>query len=128
VTPRRPKLCVVCGATLERQPKGRGKRFCGVACRMAAYRRRRQGVTEKMPRWEGPRGRLRLSRLRAFEGEQIVRLAWEQQRAERGERHSPDPLPTDWMCRQSRLNSAADFGTPVLPAPGSPALPTRGAP
>lgn len=54
-----------------------------MACRMAAYRRRRQKLSEKMPRWEGPQGRRRLSRLRTFEREQIARLAWEQQREER---------------------------------------------
>ena len=83
VTARKVRLCVVCGSPLEKPSRGRMPRFCGVACRMAAYRRRRQKLSEKMPRWEGPQGRLRLSRLRTFEREQIARLAWEQQREER---------------------------------------------
>jgi len=51
---------------------------------MAAYRRRRQQLPEQTPRWTGPRGKLRLSRLEAFEREQAEKarrrlewLAWE---------------------------------------------------
>ena len=112
VTPRKPRRCVVCGGALEKPARGRMPRFCGVACRMAAYRRRRQGVTERLPRWEGPRGRLRLSRLHAFEGEQAARLAAAEQREERrraaailaappvGPPPPPSrPLPVDWMYR-----------------------------
>jgi hypothetical protein len=58
---------------------------------MAAYRRRRQGVSEKVPRWDGPRGQLRLSRLPAFEREQMARRAYEQERAERPRRQAPSP-------------------------------------
>lgn len=107
VTPRKPKLCAVCGATLDLQPKGRGKRFCGVACRMAAYRRRRQGVSEKVPRWDGPRGQLRLSRLPAFEREQMARRASEQARAERPRRQfsQPSASGTGW----ERPPAAAEF-------------------
>jgi hypothetical protein len=107
VTPRKPKLCAVCGATLDLQPKGRGKRFCGVACRMAAYRRRRQGVSEKVPRWVGPRGQLRLSRLPAFEREQMARRASEQARAERPRRQfsQPSASGTGWK----RPPTAAEF-------------------
>ena len=83
VTARKARRCVVCGATLEKPSRGRMPRFCGVACRMVAYRRRRQRLSERMPRWEGPRGRLRLARLGAFEGEQVARRTGEQQREER---------------------------------------------
>jgi hypothetical protein len=41
--------------------RGRPARFCGPVCRAAAYRRRRQGQPEQLPRWPHPRGRLRLS-------------------------------------------------------------------
>ncbi|GAC1345183.1 MAG: hypothetical protein NVSMB29_19300 [Candidatus Dormibacteria bacterium] len=111
VTPRKPRHCVVCGGALEKPARGRMPRFCGVACRMAAYRRRRQGVTERLPRWAGPRGRLRLSRLHAFEGEQAARIVAAEQREERrraaaaviaAQREAPPqpgPLPVDWMYR-----------------------------
>ena len=76
---------------------------------MAAYRRRRQGVAEKMPRWDGPRGRLRLSRLPAFEREQVARVAWKKQLdewreldAQRAARVKREPLPEDWMFRPKR--------------------------
>ena len=79
--------CVACGAPLERLPRGHGKRFCGVACRVAAYRRRRQRLAESTPRWERARGRLRLSGLAAFEERQARQVAW---RAERDEQRRQD--------------------------------------
>lgn len=74
------RQCVVCAAPLTLPPKGRIPRFCGVACRMAAYRRRRQQLPEQTPRWTRPRGKLRLSRLEAFEREKLEK---ERRRAER---------------------------------------------
>jgi hypothetical protein len=44
-----------------RSVRGRPPRFCGQACRAAAYRRRRQAQPESLPRWPHPRGQLRLS-------------------------------------------------------------------
>ena len=44
-----------------RSVRGRPPRFCGAACRAAAYRRRRQGQPESLPRWPHARGQLRLS-------------------------------------------------------------------
>lgn len=105
VPPRRVRLCVVCGAALEKPSRGRMPRFCGVACRMAAYRRRQQGVTEKLPRWERPRGRLRLSRLLAMEREQLARS-----------RAMSEDLDTP--IDRGSSGPARYFGTPVLLAPG----------
>ncbi len=54
--------CAACGEPFRlRATRGRPARFCGPACRAAAYRRRRQGQPESLPRWPHPRGRLRLS-------------------------------------------------------------------
>ncbi len=46
--------------------RGRPARFCGTACRSAAYRRRRQRLAEDAPRWRGPRGRLTLRNARTW--------------------------------------------------------------
>jgi hypothetical protein len=55
-------LCAACNVAMEgRSVRGRPPRFCGQACRAAAYRRRRQGQPESLPRWSHPRGQLRLS-------------------------------------------------------------------
>ena len=54
--------CAACGEPLRPGTiRGRPARFCGQACRAAAYRRRRQGQPELLPRWPHPRGQLRLS-------------------------------------------------------------------
>jgi hypothetical protein len=54
--------CAACGEPLRsRTARGRPARFCGQACRAAAYRRRRQGQPESLPRWPHARGQLRLS-------------------------------------------------------------------
>jgi hypothetical protein len=55
-------VCAACGEPLRsRTVRGRPPRFCSQACRAAAYRRRRQGQPESLPRWPHPLGRLRLS-------------------------------------------------------------------
>jgi hypothetical protein len=92
LTKPKARLCVSCGVMLEKPPRGRMPRFCGAACRMAAYRRRRQKLSEKTPRWDRPRGRLRLSRLQAFEREQITQRVWERKRAR--QRRSQTQQPT----------------------------------
>jgi hypothetical protein len=57
-----PVQCAACNVVMEgRSVRGRPPRFCGAACRAAAYRRRRQGQAESLPRWRHARGRLRLS-------------------------------------------------------------------
>jgi hypothetical protein len=85
VTAKLPSRCAACKGPLVFQPRGHGKRFCGVACRVAAYRRRQQGITERTPRWERSRGRLRLSRLHAFERRQAQVAEWRRQRDQRRE-------------------------------------------
>jgi hypothetical protein len=45
---------------------GRPARFCGTACRSAAYRRRRAGIRETAERWSNPRGHLALETLAAY--------------------------------------------------------------
>jgi hypothetical protein len=55
-------MCAACCEPLQPSAtRGRPARFCGPACRAAAYRRRRQGQPESLPRWPHPRGQLRLS-------------------------------------------------------------------
>jgi hypothetical protein len=57
-----PVHCAACNVAMEgRSVRGRPPRFCGPACRAAAYRRRRQGQPESLPRWPHARGQLRLS-------------------------------------------------------------------
>jgi hypothetical protein len=57
-----PVHCAACNVAIDRRSvRGRPPRFCGPACRAAAYRRRRQGQPESLPRWPHPRGQLRLS-------------------------------------------------------------------
>jgi hypothetical protein len=57
----RPTRCAACGKRLPRQGgRGRPRRFCGDACRVAAYRRREQELPESFPRWSGPRGQIAL--------------------------------------------------------------------
>ena len=57
-----PVHCAACNVAMERRSvRGRPPRFCGEACRAAAYRRRRQGQPESLPRWPHARGQLRLS-------------------------------------------------------------------
>ncbi len=80
------RQCVVCAAPLTLPPKGRIPRFCGVTCRMAAYRRRRQQLPEQTPRWTGPRGKLRLSRLEEFEREQVEKARRRKERIAQEER------------------------------------------
>lgn len=64
-----------------------------------------------MPRWAGPRGRLRLSRLAAFEHEQEIeaerQAQYRQHEAPSSQlslplaepKRPPKPLPDDWMFR-----------------------------
>ena len=98
---RKRTRCVACGAPLERVPRGHGKRFCGAACRVAAYRRRRQRLAESTPRWERARGRLRLSGLAAFEKRQAWEAVWRADLDERRRQDAarrpvrPDRPPTD---------------------------------
>jgi hypothetical protein len=82
-------------------------RFCGVACRMAAYRRRRQKLSEKTPRWDGPRGRLRLSRLQAFDREQIAQRDWERKRVR--QRRSQTQPPTRPVAERERPPTTAEL-------------------
>jgi hypothetical protein len=57
-----PVRCAACNVAIHRRSvRGRPPRFCGPACRAAAYRRRRQSQPESLPRWPHPRGQLRLS-------------------------------------------------------------------
>jgi hypothetical protein len=57
-----PVFCAACNVAMDRRSvRGRPPRFCGPACRAAAYRRRRQSQPESLPRWPHPRGQLRLS-------------------------------------------------------------------
>ena len=60
------RRCDACGRALS-GPTGAGRpaRFCGSACRSAAYRRRRAGIRESADRWPTPRGHLRLQELPA---------------------------------------------------------------
>jgi hypothetical protein len=53
-------MCGQCGAELGSGRRGRPARFCGNACRCAAYRRRQRGLEEDFTRQAGPRGRRRL--------------------------------------------------------------------
>jgi diaminopimelate epimerase len=53
-------MCAQCGAELGSAGRGRPARFCGNACRCAAYRRRQRGLGEDFTRQAGPRGRRRL--------------------------------------------------------------------
>jgi hypothetical protein len=57
-----PVHCAACNVAIDRRSVlGRPPRFCGPACRAAAYRRRRQRQPESLPRWPHHRGQLRLS-------------------------------------------------------------------
>lgn len=90
---------------------------------MAAYRRRKQRISERTPLWERPRGRLRLSHLRSFERQQAAAATAREGRAERREKYqrivderaadrarrkvpptptstTRAPLPNDWMYRR----------------------------
>ena len=58
--------CASCRGRLALRARGRPARFCGTACRSAAYRRRRQRLAEDAPRWRGPRGRLTLRNARTW--------------------------------------------------------------
>jgi hypothetical protein len=58
---------------------------------MAAYRRRQQGMAERTPKWSGPRGHLRLSRLTAFEREQEIEAERQGRRAY-GAKHRQEAL------------------------------------
>jgi hypothetical protein len=52
-----PVHCAACNVAINRRSvRGRPPRFCSPACRAAAYRRRRQGQPESLPRWPHPRG------------------------------------------------------------------------
>ncbi len=54
--------CAACNVAIDqRSVRGRPPRFCSHACRAAAYRRRRQGQSESLPRWLHARGQFRLS-------------------------------------------------------------------
>lgn len=52
--------CGQCGTELPVVGRGRPSRFCGNACRCAAYRRRQRGLGEGFARQAGPVGRRRL--------------------------------------------------------------------
>ena len=89
------RICAACSAPLTIPAKGRRPRFCGTACRAAAYRRRRQELSEQTPRWTGPQGRLRLARLSTFAQEQeqkakrrAARLAWQEIRRRRAQQQA----------------------------------------
>ena len=58
-------MCAQCGAELGSARRGRPPRFCGNACRCAAYRRRQRGLGEDFTRQVGPRGRQRLESMGA---------------------------------------------------------------
>ena len=66
------RRCDSCRALLQAQGRGRPARFCGSACRSAAYRRRRRGVAETLPRWVASRGRLTLSSARTWRARQAL--------------------------------------------------------
>ncbi len=53
-------LCAQCGAEIAGRSSGRPARFCGNACRCAAYRRRQRNLPEDLERWSRPRGRSRM--------------------------------------------------------------------
>ena len=65
-TPAAGARCAACGRALRRRSTGRPPRFCGGACRSSAHRRRRQGLSESMPRWASARGRLSLRGARTW--------------------------------------------------------------
>jgi len=115
VTTIDPPFCAACGSSLAKPPRGRMPRFCGVACRMAAYRRRRQELPETTPRWAGPRGRLCLSRRAAFEREQIDRLR-SAQRLERWRAAQAEGSATSATASERRLVPAplADAQVPAI--------------
>jgi hypothetical protein len=61
------RRCDACRRTLPEVPApGRRARFCGAACRSAAYRRRQAGLRETADRWPHPRGHLSLATLPAW--------------------------------------------------------------
>jgi hypothetical protein len=60
---------------------GRPARFCNPACRVAAHRRRQQGLPETEARWSGPRGRLSLARAAAWEAAQAAVAGRRRERA-----------------------------------------------
>ena len=64
-----------------REGPGRPARFCSPACRVAAHRRRHQGLPEAEPRWSGPRGRLSLARAAAWEAAQAATARRRRERA-----------------------------------------------
>jgi hypothetical protein len=65
-TPGVGARCAACRRALCRRSTGRPPRFCGGACRSSAHRRRRQGLSESMPRWASARGRLSLRGARTW--------------------------------------------------------------
>src|SRR5450759_243971 len=61
------RRCNACGRALPAASgAGRTARFCGAACRSAAYRRRQAGLRETADRWPHPRGHLSLATLPAW--------------------------------------------------------------
>lgn len=61
------RRCDACARPLSSvSGPGRPARFCGTACRSAAYRRRQAGVRETADRWSTPRGHLSLETLAAY--------------------------------------------------------------
>jgi hypothetical protein len=70
---------------------------------MAAYRRRQQKLSEKAPRWEHARGRLRLSRARAFDRRQEELAKARQGRAERRARWQREDAEraAEWARRKA---------------------------
>ncbi|MEO8898526.1 MAG: hypothetical protein ABI352_08175, partial [Candidatus Dormibacter sp.] len=83
-----PNHCIACGKQIQVCPqRGRPARFCGGACRAAAYRRRQQDEPEWLPRWPHARGTVRLSEAAAWEFEreanELLLAAARQKRAHR---------------------------------------------
>ena len=75
-------VCEGCGKALPpRLGPGRPPRFCGPACRVAAHRRRHQGLAESQPRWVRPRGRLTLAGAEAWEAAQAAAAERRQERS-----------------------------------------------
>ena len=65
-TPGVGARCAACHRALRRRSTGRPPRFCGGACRSSAHRRRQQGLSESIPRWDSARGRLSLRGARTW--------------------------------------------------------------
>jgi len=58
--------CGACRGPLAQLGTGRPRRFCSGACRSAAHRRRRERLSESLPRWAAARGRLSLRGARTW--------------------------------------------------------------